>query len=73
MNNKSIVLKDGLRYHEGDVLICKMNMKLKEVQVSGRPGGNPHVVAIIFITFKYAHAVGLSQRTVNMPMQWEKS
>jgi len=31
MNSKSIVLEDGLRYHEGDVLICKMNMKLKEV------------------------------------------
>jgi len=29
MNSKSIVLEDGLRYHEGDVLNCKMNMKLK--------------------------------------------
>jgi hypothetical protein len=31
MTSTSTVLEDGLRYHEGDILICKENMKLKEV------------------------------------------
>jgi hypothetical protein len=31
MNISCIQLDDGLKYYEGDVLICKTNMKLKEV------------------------------------------
>ena len=48
-NSRCIVLEDGPRYHEGDILICKMNMKLKEVHTDGICGLYPNY------TYKIKH------------------